>query len=107
MASNYMSEALPCAMVETRYLGPTNTKPSRVVAKHVSVGTRVVVSWDHALDVADNHAAAARACIEKGAAEARKLGLEADPKRDYGRPWCASVEGGGYLFAFPVGGGEV
>lgn len=49
--------------IETRYLGPTDTKSSRVVAK--CCGGRVVVSWDHALNVDQNHAAAAAVLAAK------------------------------------------
>jgi len=49
--------------IETRYLGPTNFRGSRVVAS-AQAGS-MTVPWDHALDVADNHAAAARALADK------------------------------------------
>ncbi len=44
---------------ETRYIGPTNYRPARVSAKHITTGKRVIVSWDHELDTRENHEAAA------------------------------------------------
>lgn len=49
--------------IVTKYLPPTNHKGARVVAK--AAAGRLVVHWDHSLNVADNHAAAARALVEK------------------------------------------
>ena len=43
--------------ITTRYLGPTNTKPGRLVAQAEAM--RSVVPWDHSLNVNDNHKAAA------------------------------------------------
>lgn len=42
----------------TKYLGPTNTKGSRVKAS-CEAGS-VTVAWDHELDVESNHRKAAR-----------------------------------------------
>jgi hypothetical protein len=49
--------------IQTKYLGPTNYKGARVVAE-CDAG-RVTLSWDHALNVEDNHAAAAQALAKK------------------------------------------
>jgi len=49
--------------ITTTYKGPTDHNGSRVIAK-CDAG-RVVVGWDHALNVIDNHKAAARALIDK------------------------------------------
>lgn len=49
--------------IVTKYLGQTNYKPSRMVAK-AEFG-RVVVSYDHGLTAQGNHAAAAAAYIQK------------------------------------------
>jgi hypothetical protein len=54
----------PCII--TRYLGPTNYKPSRIVATHKRDNETVwrkVISWDHALDSAANHQVAAQALL--------------------------------------------
>lgn len=67
-------------VVETTYVGQTETRPSRIRARHVTTRERRFVSWDHALDAFSNHLAAATAL----------LGCEP--------AWYASIEGGGYLF---------
>lgn len=50
--------------VRTRYLGPTNYRGSRVKAVTAS-GRSIVLDWDHALNPADNHAAAFNALLAK------------------------------------------
>lgn len=45
--------------IVTKYIPCTNFRPSRVKAK-CQAGS-ITLSWDHALDLIDNHAAAARA----------------------------------------------
>ena len=45
--------------IVTRYVGPTNNRPSRVVAN--SAFHRVMVAWDHSLGPYENHLAAATA----------------------------------------------
>lgn len=47
-------------VILTKYLGPTNTRGSRVKATSGS-GVSVVLPWDHELDSDQNHAAAAMA----------------------------------------------
>lgn len=49
--------------VETKFLGPTDSRGSRVKAK-AEAGS-VTLSWDHALGLEENHDAAARALIVK------------------------------------------
>lgn len=51
----------------TRYCGPTNYRPSRVIATiRAAIGTvRATVSWDHGLNAEENHYAAAQACFVK------------------------------------------
>lgn len=49
--------------IETKYHGPTNTRGSRISAK-ADPGT-IYVPYDHALDIAENHAAAAHAYAHK------------------------------------------
>ena len=68
-------------MCETRYLGPTNHRGSRVVAKHLTTGKRVTLPWQHELDTFTNHARTAEKC------------LGAVPTI------VTSVDGGGYVFA--------
>jgi hypothetical protein len=55
--------------ITTKFLGPTNASGARIKAK--CQARAMVVSWDHALDVEANHAAAARALIAR-------LGWDAD-----------------------------
>lgn len=52
--------------IETRYLGPTDHRGSRVVARNVTTGKRKVISWDDALSAPDNHERAARAMLGFG-----------------------------------------
>lgn len=49
--------------ITTRYLGPTNTKESRIKAS--AFGGSVIIALDYALTTDENHAAAARALAEK------------------------------------------
>lgn len=54
----------PCII--TRFLGPTNTRPSRVVATHKrdnETTWRKLLEWDHSLNSAENHLAAADALL--------------------------------------------
>lgn len=44
--------------ITTKYIGPTNTRGSRVKAR-CEAGS-ITVHWDHALDVEDNHTVAAK-----------------------------------------------
>jgi hypothetical protein len=55
-------------VIVTRYLGPTNYRPSRVVATHQRDSEktyRVTLSWDDALNSEANHQAAADALLAK------------------------------------------
>ena len=49
--------------IETKYLPCTNFRPSRIVAT-ASAG-RVIVSYEHGLNITDNHARAAKALADK------------------------------------------
>jgi hypothetical protein len=49
--------------IETRYLGPTNTKGGRI--KATAAAGSVTVPYDHALNADANHKAAADALIAK------------------------------------------
>lgn len=50
--------------ITTRFVGPTNYRGPRIIARSAS-GHRMTVPWDHALDVYENHAAAALALASK------------------------------------------
>lgn len=43
----------------TKYYGATNHRASKVVVRHILTGKRATVSWDHGLDVLQNHERAA------------------------------------------------
>jgi len=49
--------------IATKYHGPTNTRGSRISAR--AEAGAVSVDYDHALNAADNHLAAARRLAEK------------------------------------------
>lgn len=49
--------------IVTKYHGPTNHKGSRISAR--ADAGRVIVSYDHALNISDNHKAAAQALADK------------------------------------------
>jgi hypothetical protein len=50
--------------IVTKFLGPTNTRGSRVKATTPS-GQSVTIDWDHALDSEGNHNRAAARCYQK------------------------------------------
>lgn len=49
--------------IQTKYIGPTNYRPSRIVAK-CDAG-KLTVSWDYSLGVDGNHFAACVALMDK------------------------------------------
>jgi hypothetical protein len=49
--------------IVTKYHGPTNYKGSRISAR--AEAGRIVVPYDHALNISDNHKAAAQALAER------------------------------------------
>jgi hypothetical protein len=51
--------------IETRYVGPTNTRGSRVIATNAAKSVRHIHHWDYALSVTANHYAAAEALRAK------------------------------------------
>ena len=54
--------------IRTRFVGPTNYRPSRVIASDDALicgkRRRKVVSWDYQLDILENHIAAAQAWLD-------------------------------------------
>lgn len=70
--------------IQTRYAGPTDSRGSRIIVK--ADAGRMTVSWDHALDVTENHTAAARKFAEKYGWEGKWVG--------------GSLPGGGYVFVW-------
>lgn len=53
-------ELITCGVITTRFLGPTNHRGARVKATSGG-GRTLTVSWDYALGIHENHAAAAAA----------------------------------------------
>lgn len=51
--------------VQTRWIGQTDHKPSRIKATNLTSGAFVFVSWDYGLDVLSNHLSAAQALYKK------------------------------------------
>ena len=51
------------AAIETKFIGPTNCRPSRV--KATCQAGSLTLSWDDALDIDGNHQAAAKALARK------------------------------------------
>lgn len=78
-------------IIETRYLGPTDYRGSRIVVR--STAGRMVVPWDHAIDAAANHDAAA-------AAYAARQGWEWRAARRGNYPTNAA----GYVYSLAIGG---
>lgn len=66
--SKTVNTSLPTApfrAIRTRFVGPTNSRGSRVIADAGDRQSTVTVSWDHALNSEQNHAAAALAVVNK------------------------------------------
>jgi hypothetical protein len=51
--------------IRTRYIGPSNTKPSRIVAETGEHGQRIMTSYSSDLDANKAHAQIARALADK------------------------------------------
>jgi hypothetical protein len=51
--------------IRTRYVGPTNTKGSRIIADAGDAASRVILEYDYGLNTVDNHATAAEAVRDK------------------------------------------
>ena len=72
--------------VQTHYLGPTDHRGARVVAKILGSGKRFVISWDHVLDTLENHTRAAEVAFGY---------LHPAPRGDM---LVSGVDGGGFVF---------
>lgn len=89
--------------IETKYLGPTNTRGSRIKAA-AEGGLNVTVSYEHALNAAENHTAAARALAEKMSWGGRYVGGGKADGRGYVFVRVTTVAGGVDVFeGFTVG----
>jgi len=64
-----MNKPTAFASIKTRYIGPTNSRGSRISVTDDGGFNdnrrRLVIGWDYALNTNENHAAAASAWIEK------------------------------------------
>lgn len=58
--------------IVTKYVGPTNFRGSRIVVS--AQAGRMIVPWDHSLDVDENHARAAQAFADKWGWEGKLIG---------------------------------
>jgi len=88
-----MSNTTYQPFVHTRYLGPTNFRPARVKAQHLSNGQTLIISWDHALNALDNHLAAAQALLAEVATAG---GDTREPATDF--VCCGTQDSRGYIF---------
>ena len=59
--------------ISTKYLGATNSKPSRIIAK-TSSGKRISLSFDHALNENQNHMRAAQELMTRLQWSGRMIG---------------------------------
>lgn len=81
----------------TKYMPPTNFKPSKMKAQ-CERGS-LVVSYDHGLDIDQNHRAACEAlCAKFGAEDVAKYGSK---ENTWARPKCGGViPDGRHVFCF-------
>jgi hypothetical protein len=83
------------ATIITRYVGATNTRGSRIVAK-LSTGKSISVPWNHSLSDGEKHDVAA-------AALAKKMGWGGE-----GMKFCRGhVKGGGVLYVTQSAGNQL
>lgn len=85
--------------IETKYMGPTNYRGSRIQAVTMEpTKRRLTVDCEDALGIQENHVRAARLLIEK-------LGWHpADDGRRYGN-WIMGASERGYVFVCDIGDG--
>ena len=89
--------SLCCRMIRTKYLGPTNTRGSRIKAWSVGAGDRpgfrLTVSYRCELGTVENHELAATELL-------RRIDAEGGYSRGEDVVLGSSEDGGGYVFAF-------
>jgi hypothetical protein len=79
--------------VETVFIGPTDCRGSRVRAKILGSGKRVIVNWRHELGIEENHQRAAKIAVEH---------LLEPPITDCN--WLVSgIDGGGFMWMIRKG----
>jgi hypothetical protein len=59
--------------IMTKYIHPTDTKPSRVKA-YTEIGHKITLTWDSGLDQFENHEKAAQALMNKMCWKERIIG---------------------------------
>lgn len=84
--------------IVTKYHGPTNSKGARISAK--AQAGRIYVPWDYALDVFENHKAAAKVFADKYGWNEKERGA---PVKFHGG---ALPDGTGYVFVNECQGGS-
>ena len=67
--------------ISTKYLGPTNFRGARIKAS--AEAGAMTVSWDHSLDVDENHAKAAKAFADKWGWGGEWIGGASPDRRGY------------------------
>jgi hypothetical protein len=72
--------------IETRYVGPTNHRPSRIIATTPSEH-KLTVSFDYSLGIEGNHYAAAKALCDKLGWDTIKAG----GSTNQGFAWVTSI----------------
>lgn len=84
----------------TKYLPVTDRKSSRI--KAVCERGSLTVTWDHALDVGENHRAACDAlCARFDAEDKKKYGSDPEHKGRWSRPKASGqIPSGEYVFCF-------
>ena len=91
-------------IIETRFLGPTDYRGSRVTAvckRDSDRAFRKTVNWRHDLNPTDNHRAAAEAVME--AMEAELAFSDCEPLRIVGRG-CGGANDASYFWLINRGG---
>ena len=90
--------------IVTKYVGPTNYRGSRVIAK--CEAKRIAVSWDDALNVDENHRRAAQILATELEWRGRWVGGSLPDNRGYCFVW-GGRNGGGFAGVFEVREGDV
>jgi predicted GIY-YIG superfamily endonuclease len=65
--------------INTKYIGVTNTKGSRIKATNSGKGASVTLGYDHALNIDGNHKKAAEALKAKLDWQGRMIGGHTEP----------------------------
>jgi hypothetical protein len=86
----------PACMIRTRFLGPTDHKPARVVAEFLAdKRTRATVSWDYSQGGSEGHIPAVLALVVKANMQRAEWGW---PRIDVLSLLSCGEDGGGYVW---------